>query len=162
MNIIVSIALRLAALLSPLAITSAQIAPTGPFTGANREDFESIELGQFTCHPTRILQGTAMLCAANGGAVVVAGASNCSCLLLPQGSTHAFAGQGYAIIWFATPATRFGGYFGLNCGIADGIARFWDVSGGLMATMPLTIGAAMLVPLILKNGMKPSLTTPPG
>lgn len=142
MKILSALAVRLAALCSLLAVSTAQIAPIGPFTGANQEDFESITVGQFTCHPMRILQGTAMLCASNGGSVIVAGASNCSCTLQPQGNAQAFAtNPGYTVIWFATPALRFGGYFALNCGISDGFARFWDVSGGLMATLPLTIPA---------------------
>jgi hypothetical protein len=60
MRLLSALAVLGATLLSPFAIASAQIAPIGPFTGGNSEDFESIAPGQFPCHPTRILQGTAL------------------------------------------------------------------------------------------------------
>src|SRR5690349_1739611 len=136
------LAVLLAALATPLSLAGAQVAPVGPFTGGNSEDFESLALGQYTCHPTRILQGTAMLCATGTATIIVAGSSHCTCSLFPQTATHAFAGgAGYATIWFAVPAVRFGGYFGLNCAVPDGTARFFAASGAVIATVPLAIPA---------------------
>jgi len=143
MKILPACAFLFAALFAPLAVASAQLTPVGPFSGANSEDFESISVGsQFTCHPARILGGTAKLCAANGANLIVAGASQCACSLQPQGQIQAVVtNPGHAYIWFAAPAVRFGGYFALNCGTSDGSAVFWDTNGMLIGAMPLSVPA---------------------
>src|SRR5687767_3802342 len=135
------LAALLCSVFAPLA--TAQIAPVGPFTGANSESFESIpSIGQVPCHPMHILAGTAELCGTNGGIVWVGGTSHCSCAMHPIGQHQALAGNGgHARIRFTTPAIRFGGYFGLNCNVPNGRADFYDPSGVLIGSMPLTVPA---------------------
>lgn len=143
MKIFSTYAFMIAGLFGPLGVASAQLTSVGPFTGGNSEDFESITPSwQTACHSTRILGGTAQLCASNGGNLIVAGASHCSCILQPQGQIQAMAAHpGYASLWFAVPAVRFGGYFALNCGTPDGTAVFWDTNGMLIGSMPLNVPA---------------------
>ena len=133
-----------ALLFAPLAATAhAQIVPTGPFTGTFNESFDTLNAGQFdTCHAKHILGGTAELCPAPAGDLFLVGSSHCSCVMQAQGMTHASAGNGAHLrIHFLTPAIRFGGEFALNCGVADGHAEFFDTSGALIASLPLTVPA---------------------
>lgn len=126
----------------------AQVTSAGPFVGAHRESFDSLQsLTAPSCYPVFILGGTAQLCAANGGNVIVAGTSHCACSVAPhQGVYQAVVSQTspagtYATIRFAAPALRFGGYFALNCNVPDATARFFDVNGNVIANVPMSIPA---------------------
>ena len=143
------------ALLAPMtAVATAQIVPTGPFTGANSEIFHYSVSSHVACSPERILDGTADLCAAGGGELVIAGDSNCSCVMHPLGQLQALVfNGGHLRISFGTPAVRFGCYLGLNCNVADGHADFLDTNGMLLATLPLWFATLGLSP---SSGSGPS------
>ncbi|HUR28652.1 MAG TPA: hypothetical protein VM509_10730 [Planctomycetota bacterium] len=131
-------------LLAPLTVVAhAQIAATAPFVGEQSESFDNLNAGQFnTCHATHILGGTAELCPTPSGDLFVVGTAHCFCAMQPQGTTQALTGNGAHIrIEFLTPAIRFGGEFALNCNLSDGHAEFFDTSGALIASLPLTVAA---------------------
>lgn len=145
---LLTIGLYLVLLVLASGAATAQVTSVGPFVGAHREDFESLPIVTSSpCYPAFILDGTAELCAANQGNVIVAGTSNCLCGVAPQqGSYQALVSQTssagtYATIRFAAPALRFGGYFALNCSVPDATARFFDLGGNVIANLPLSIPA---------------------
>lgn len=84
---------KLLAIVLQLVLTSgaafAQVTSVGPFVGAHREDFESLPIVTSSpCYPAFILGGTAELCAANQGNVIVTGTSNCACGVAPQQGSY--------------------------------------------------------------------------
>src|SRR5690349_7821998 len=117
---------------------SAQIVPTGPFTGAFSESFETPQGQPFPpCLVGRALGNTADLCDSTApiGATHCTGSWGFQCTMFAQaGSIFCATTNGAADWTFDTPPTKFGGMFGTNCGIANATVEFYDTSFALVDT----------------------------
>ena len=122
---------------------SAQIVPTGPFTGQQSDSFETQTPFQFTtCILGRIFNNTADLCdftSPPSQGMHITTSWSFFCLIFPHSGTH-FTGSagGPANYVFDQPATRFGGYFATNAGTPDATAEFYDVGGNLLTSLNVT------------------------
>jgi hypothetical protein len=129
------------ALLAPSA--GAQVVPIGPFTGSQSEGFETqINPGFTACVNGRVFNATADLCTpGNNGCSITTGWSFI-CTILPHSGAKLFGSAGgFAEYTFDTPAQRFGGQFGVNYSVGNGIAIFFDTAGNQLASLPITAPA---------------------
>jgi hypothetical protein len=117
---------------------SAQIVPTGPFTGQQSEGFETQPAGTFSnCIINRVFNNTADMCDSTApiGATLITSGWSYICQMAPNTGTYfASTTNGDADWTFDTPATRFGGMFGTNCGIPNATVEFYDSSFTLISS----------------------------
>lgn len=120
------------------SVASAQVAPIGPFMGSLSESFET-QSGQFTqCVNGRVFNNTADLCTpGNSGCNIVGGWSFYCMIFADTGGQFFGSLAGYAEYSFDTPVQRFGGMFGNNVNVDDGIAVFFDASGNQLASLTI-------------------------
>ena len=123
------------------ASASAQVTPIGPFTGAQSDGFETQGYGGFfPCIANRVFNNTADLCTPGNSGCNITGGWGFICSIGPNSGGALFgSAQGYAEYTFDTPAQRFGGMFGNNWQVNDGVAVFFDAAGNQLAS--LTINA---------------------
>lgn len=130
-------------LLVPLFLTAAltaQLTPTGPFTGFYQEGFET--QSYTSCVPARVFQNHGDFCTPGHSGVLV----TYGWLLYvgyaeyPRNGSNSFAGTTLGHGWFTfdAPVQRFGAYFGTVGYLAGGIANFYDANHVLIGTMPIT------------------------
>src|SRR5688572_2221557 len=112
------------------AAASAQIVPTGPFTGQQSDSFQTQVAGQFTtCIVGRVFNNTADLCDPMWNSIHITGGWSFFCQIPPHaGSLFAGSAGGPAEYTFDQPASRFGGFWGTNSGTAGAIVEFYDVA----------------------------------
>ncbi len=128
-----------AAALSVLSATAfSQIVPTGQFTGQQSDGFETQNSPGFPlCIVGRVFNSTADLCDNSGASqnMHITSGWGFFCSIGPHGGGR-FAGSagGPAEYAFDQTATRFGGFFGTNSGVADARAEFYDAAGQLIST----------------------------
>ena len=128
------------ALLSSAA--SAQIITSAPFTGQHSEDLESSPYGSSTCVPGRVFGNTADLCDPVGNGLIVTSGWSFMCQIGTHGGVKlAGSSGGPAEFRFDQPATRFGGFFGTNCGSPDATVEFYDINNALITSLTATIPA---------------------
>jgi hypothetical protein len=129
------------ALLAPTA--GAQIVPIGPFTGAQSEGFETQNSPGFTsCVIGRVFNNTADLCTPGGSGCNITTGWGFICSIFPHSGNKLFGSAGgYAEYTFDTPAQRFGGQFGINYNVSNGIAVFFDTAGNQLASLTITVPA---------------------
>src|SRR5690349_2078280 len=122
---------------------TAQIVPIGPFTGQQSDSFETQTPFQFTtCIQGRVFANTADLCDPTGNAAHITSGWSYMCQIGPSSGGKLFGSAGGpAEYTFDTPATRFGGMFGTNCGVADANVEFYDSNNALITTLVATIPA---------------------
>lgn len=122
---------------------SAQIVPTGPFTGQQSDGLETQTAGQFTtCIQGRMFNNTADLCDPTFNSIHITSGWGFFCTIFPHsGGKFTASAGGPAEFTFDQPATRFGGYFGTNAGTADATAEFYDVGGNLLTSLNVTAPA---------------------
>ncbi len=114
---------------------SAQITTTGPFTGTYTEEFETWQSGA-PCYAGRIFTSHADLC--SPGMSSVFDTFNFNGLPAHNGSNGLVASvNGYLDYTFDVPAQRFGGYFGSVGILPGGVAKFFDASGALLASLAI-------------------------
>jgi hypothetical protein len=125
------------------ALASAQIVPTGPFTGQQSDGFETQTAGQFTtCIVGRVFNNTADLCDPMFNSIHITSGWGFFCSIGPHsGSKLTASAGGPAEYVFDVPATRIGGYFGTNSGTADANVEFYDVSNNLITTLVASVPA---------------------
>jgi hypothetical protein len=125
------------------SIASAQIVPTGPFTGQQSDSFETQTAGQFTtCVVGRMFNNTADLCDPTGNAAHITSGWGFMCTIFPNSGGKLFGSAGGpAVYTFDQPATRFGGFFGSHSGSANATIDFFDVGGAPIGTHVATIPA---------------------
>jgi len=123
------------------ATASAQFTAIGPFTGTDSEDFETKPFGANPCVPTRIFNNKADLCDP-GGCLIITSSWGFMCSIPAKSGNH-FAGAcgSRSVYTFDTGVSRFGGYFGTNCGTPDATISFYDGSGNLLGTQVAVIPA---------------------
>ncbi len=126
----------------------AQITPTGPFTGARQEGFQTLQNWGVCVFCTTIegaFQGICTLESVSGSNIHITGGWGFICsigALATPNITASGGGGGYDYHFSAgNEAGKFGGYFGTNCGVPDGTAEFYDSGGTLIGTQPLTVPA---------------------
>jgi hypothetical protein len=134
----VSAAMALAA-----SSASAQIVSAAQFTGQQSDGFETQNSPGFnTCVLGRVFNSTADLCDPTGNAMLITSGWGFQCSISPHaGSRFTGSAGGAAEYTFDAPATRFGGFFGTNCGTADGVVEFYDVGNVLISSHPITAPA---------------------
>jgi hypothetical protein len=118
--------------------------PTGPFTGQHHEDFNNggVQVMFLPCMPNGVFGGTVQMCTPTGSGCHTTGAWGYACFLPNYSSGWMFGSAGGEVEFtFSPPATKFGGYFGINSGIPDGTFEFYDVGNNLLASVPVTIPA---------------------
>ncbi len=122
---------------------SAQIVPTGPFTGAQSESFETQTAGQFTtCIVGRVFNNTADLCDPSGNSIHITSGWGFFCTIFPNaGGKFSASAGGPAVYTFDQPATRFGGFFGTNSGTADATMEFYDAGNNLISSQVASVPA---------------------
>jgi hypothetical protein len=117
------------------AVSSAQLAPTPPFTGLYNEEFDAGLPGY------RTLDNTASIAPSPGGQMMITygwlvyvGYS-----VYPRGQSNSFLGTvvGHAVLTFDTPVQRFGAWFATVGYLPGGYARIYDDGNNLLATEPL-------------------------
>src|SRR5689334_11648899 len=128
-------------LLFALAISasaSAQITPIGPFTGSQSEGFETQPSGFYTCLPNRVFNATADLCTPHSTGANVTSGWSFICQINPYSGNMLFGSASVAAEYrFDTPAQRFGGMFGNNYNVDDGLAVFYDAAGNQLASLTI-------------------------
>jgi hypothetical protein len=135
------------ALLLPIALllsssAFAQITPVGVFTGAEQEPIDGKTLDPTSwCFVERAFNNQADICpmVLLAPAILPSWGVTCSFTAL-SGSCLVSKGSGYSIT-FDTPVNRFGGYFLTAGTISDGWADFYDSTGTLIQTLPITAPA---------------------
>ena len=122
---------------------SAQLSPTGPFTGPFTEQFNMNNSGFTTCITERVFNGRADLCTVNASNVPVTGCNITSgwsfnCSMSPHSPSRFFgSANGAALYTFDTPVGGFGGYMGSNgnSNIASGATvTFYDEAENVIGT----------------------------
>ncbi len=138
--------------LAVVGVASAQVTPIGPFTGEAQEGFENMGLWPpdgpcvFCVSDPGAFGGICSLDSVDGSASIhVTGGWGFVCSIGPHNTPRISAslgGGGYDYHFSAGHgAGRFGGYFGTNCGTADGSVQFYDAAENLIGTQPLTVPA---------------------
>jgi len=125
------------------ASASAQITTIGPFTGSQSEGFETQPSGAFTaCVTGRVFNNTGDLCTpGNTGCNITAGWGY-YCQINPNSGNELFgSAAGYCKYTFDTPPKRFGGYFGNNFNMNDGLAVFVGANGQPVASLVINAPA---------------------
>ncbi len=145
-------ALSIIALVTAAGAASAQITPIGPFSGSNHETFENIGLWPpdgpcvFCVSDPGAFGGICTIESVDGSASIhVTGGWGFVCNIGPNFTPRisaATGGGGYDYHFSGgSPVSQFGGYFGTNCGVADGTAQFYDGCGNLIGSAPITAPA---------------------
>ena len=126
------------------ATASAQIVAEPPFSGQYSDSFETQTSGQFTtCIQGRVFGNTADLCDSTGGTGMhITSGWGFICTIMPNSGGKLFgSGGGPALYTFDQPASRFGGYFGTNCGQANATVEFYDSNGVLLGSQTANVPA---------------------
>jgi hypothetical protein len=124
------------------AATAWSQTPTGPFTGQYHEDFNGPQVLFTPCMPAGVFQGTAQMCTPGHSGCHTTGGWGYVCFLSNYASGWMFGSADGAVEFtFSPPATKFGGYFGINSGVADATFDFYDANGNLMSSQPTAIPA---------------------
>src|SRR5688500_815977 len=125
------------------SVASGQVTAVGPFSGAESASFGTRTAFQLTpCVVGRVFNHKGDLCTpGNSGAHITSGWSF-MCQIGPHTGTRLFGSAGgFAEYTFDTPAQRFGGFFGTNCGTANATANFFDAAGNQFDSELVTIPA---------------------
>jgi hypothetical protein len=124
------------------AVASAQVSPTGPFTGQLQEDFTQSQFGG-ACLNQSSFGGAATVCTPNGSTVSTTGGWSFQCYINAPYSGSLFYGSfGQATEFvFSTPIYGFGGYFSSNSGYADATVDFYDANNALIGSATAAIPA---------------------
>jgi hypothetical protein len=129
-------------LLLALALSAGASAqtPIGPFVGQQSDGFETQGYGGFyPCIANRVFNNTADLCTPGASGCNITGGWSFICQINPHSGGALFgSAQGYCEYTFDTPAQRFGGYFGVNWQVGDGIANFYDASNNFIGSKVIT------------------------
>jgi hypothetical protein len=121
---------------------SAQVTPIAPFTGAEQEGFEGPQVIFTPCMTYRVFNNKGDLCTPGASGCHTTTGWSFACTIYPNGGQYFFGSAGgWAEFVFDQPATRFGGWFGTNCGIADAMFEFYDSNGVLITSVQGTIPA---------------------
>jgi len=124
------------------ASASAQITAIGPFTGAQSDGFESQLNGQYTCVAGRVFNNTADACTPHTQALYITSGWSFICQINPNSGNQLMGSGDIAVQYtFDTPAQRFGGMFGNNYNVDDGLAIFFDAAGNQIGTRTITAPA---------------------
>jgi hypothetical protein len=132
--------------LSLVSTSGAQIVPVGPFTGDATDGFESQPTQNgVLCLESRLFGDRADLCARSGPFLYVAnGFGGSGTIFAHSGMRCSFSGQGGATIEFDAPVQSFGGWFGTISSVSGGTAHFYDATGNLIGTQPISATACTL------------------
>ncbi|MCC7014148.1 MAG: hypothetical protein IT454_16440 [Planctomycetes bacterium] len=124
------------------AAASAQVSPTGPFTGQYQEDWSVSQFGG-ACMNGGAFAGTAQVCTPGGTDVSTTTGWSFMCYIPAAYSGLLFYGSYGRATEFtlSVPAYRFGGYFSINSGYADAAVDFYDASNNLIGTTTASIPA---------------------
>lgn len=126
--------------LAPSAL--AQITSTGPFIGAEEEGFEGPQVIFLPCIPARVFNNKGDLCTPGGSGCHTTTGWSYVCTIYAFADTWFYGSAGGATeITFDQPASRFGGWFGTNCGQPDASFSFYDVNGLLLNSVVGTVPA---------------------
>ena len=121
---------------------AAQVASTGPFTGAQSEGFEGAAVVNSACLPQRIFANHGDLCTPGGSGCLVTSSWTIFCQVTPHSGALFFGSTSTAPeITFDQPAYRFGGWFATNSGAADATFKFFDAGGNVLATLVASVPA---------------------
>ena len=126
------------------AVSTLAQTPIGPFTGQYHEDFNNggQQVLSGACMPNGVFAGTVQMCTPGFTGCHTTGGWGYVCSLGNYSSGWMFGSHGGAVEFtFSPPATKFGGYFGINSGVADGTFEFYDLGNNLLASVPVTIPA---------------------
>jgi hypothetical protein len=116
--------------------------PIGPFTGQQQEGFEGPQVVFTACMTNRVFNNTADLCTPGSTGCLTTTGWSFQCVIFPNGGSWFFGSAGcYVEYTFDNPATRFGGFFGVNSGFADATVDFLDSNGALIGTQTASIPA---------------------
>lgn len=131
------------ALLSLCAASSAQITSIPQFTGTDQEGFEvGPQVLFLPCIPQRAFNNKADVCTPGHSGCHTTTGWGYICSIYPHGGNWLYASADYLTeITFDTPVSRFGGFFGTNCGIPNATFEFYDNGGGLISSTPATLPA---------------------
>jgi hypothetical protein len=123
------------------APASAQVTPTGPFSGQLHENFENQpgHSGFQPCVVGRVFSNNGDLCTPSASGCNITSGWGFQCGLAPHSTSHLFgSAQGYAEYSFDSPAQRFGGYFANNSfDPSGGTAVFWDANNNQLASLAI-------------------------
>src|SRR6187399_2261712 len=134
--------LTLLVALAVSASASAQIAPIGPFVGSQSEGFETQGNGIYTCIAGRVFNDTADACTPHSLALYITSGWSFVCQIAPRSGIALLGSGDIAVEYtFDTPAQRFGGYFGNNYNVNDGMAIFFDSADNQIGSQVITAPA---------------------
>jgi len=109
---------------------SGQISRVDPFTGPYTESFDTQPQVIFTqCVGGRVFNGRADLCTPTGNGCHTTSGWSFMCQINRRSGTFFFGSAGGSVRYtFDNPITKFGGYFGTNCGTNDATVTFFDAN----------------------------------
>jgi hypothetical protein len=108
---------------------SAQISRVDPFTGPFTESFEGPQVIFTPCVTQRVFNGRADLCTPGQSGCHTTGGWGFMCSISRRTGTLFFGSAGGFVRYtFDNPITKFGGYFGTNCGTDNANVTFYDAS----------------------------------
>lgn len=122
---------------------SAQVVPTGPFTGEAYEGFEGIAPPGSVQGPVDIFGGQGTMTDSFAGNVIIT--TNLISFLTNEeifpwnGNLMGMTVTGFADFTFDTPATSFGGYIGTVDVLTGGTISFYDEGDNLIETLPMQL-----------------------
>jgi hypothetical protein len=136
-----SLAAALFALACSSDLARAQLAPIGPFVGTDSEPFETQSAVAQPCVSGRVFNNQGDLCTPGASGAYISSGWGFICSIAPHGGVK-FAGNINAPEYtFDTPVSRFGGYFGTNCGSPDATLTFYDGAGNVLGVETASFAA---------------------